>query len=650
MLSAESHLRAQLMCRLYPSPLGIKLNQKTVLPELYELLKDEEVAVHYAALACLIDMLDLLPSDVKRLKILPILRLVCNQDDAKMLLPLSQIFGELMLKMAPDLSEEDVQLFVDSYKSLCRHSSEEVRQLCAQNFPAVLKSIGPRKYAMTLHLTYQQLVQDPFPRTRCSISASFHEVTKALGKERTATYLKEAFLFLLTDNSREVQQKLIATLQLIIGQFAVSNEEQRISIYTSILPHLLQAEKDVASFNLWRLQTSIFETFSQMIDYLSSDLIFEYLVPLCFYHMTESVLPVRSAAAITLAIYIRNNRRAMQRYELCQRVVREFGHGRSYTARWVFIDFCEAFLSISSSHMFKEHFLDAAISVLQDEVVGVRLRACALLPLLKGVVKLPEDAASLERINFLATQRLNDNDKQVAAAAKSVSDAFKHTSVRCLGVEPGNENYASQMEVEETDKQREEDEWNMLSKEEQEEQRKLDEMLQKMKLDGNKKLPLTSGASPAGGAAERASTVAPSKMPALARFKSTVASLSLGSTNQLGVSSGSTKQGGSTTSTMATGTMLSRSPPILRAQGAPISAGLAKAICLQQGIVTPLAPSSVIRTIPTSISMSAPAQVKSPAASSTEPTSETPPVSSGSSVPPSKGTLRPNLRTARKSS
>ncbi|MCO5558194.1 hypothetical protein L7F22_011773 [Adiantum nelumboides] len=289
-------------------------------------------------------------------------------------------------------------------------------------------------------------------------------------------------------------------------------------------------------------------------------------------------------------------------------------------------------------------------AVLEDEVVGVRLRACALLPLLKGVVKLPEDAASLERINFLATQRLNDNDKQVAAAAKAVSDAFKHTSVRCLGVEPGNENFAAQMEVEETDKQREEDEWIMLSKEEQEEQRKLDEMIQKMKLDGNKKLPLTSGASPAGGAAERASTVAPSKMPALARFKSTVASLSLGSTNQLGMSSGLTKQGVSTTSTMATGTMLSRSPPILRAQGAPISAGLAKAICLQQGIVTPLAPSSVIRTIPTSISMSAPAQVKSPAASSTEPTSETPPVSSGSSVPPSKGTLRPNLRTARKSS
>jgi hypothetical protein len=40
----------------------------------------------------------------------------------------------------------------------------------------------------------------------------------------------------------------------------------------------------------------------------------------------------------------RNNHRAVQRYELSQRVVKEFGHGRSYIARLVYIDFCEKFL------------------------------------------------------------------------------------------------------------------------------------------------------------------------------------------------------------------------------------------------------------------------------------------------------------------
>ncbi|KAH7280006.1 hypothetical protein KP509_37G047500 [Ceratopteris richardii] len=616
---------------------GIEITKKLVLPELYELLKDEEVAVHCAALTCLIDMLDFLPSDVKRLKILPILRLACNQDDAKMLLPICRIFGELMLKMAPDLSEEEIQLFVDSYKSLCRHPSEE---LCAYNFPAILKAIGPRKYVMTLHLTYQQLVQDPSSQTRCSISSSFHEVSKLLGKERTATYLKESFLFLLTNSSRDVQQKLTRHLQHIIGQFAVSNEEMRVSIYTSILPYLLQAEKDVTSSNLWRLQTSLFETFSQLIEYVSSDLIFEYLVPLCFYHMTESVLPVRSAAANALAIFTRNNRRALQRYELCQRVVRDFAHGRSYTARLVFIDFCESFISISSSHMFKEHFLDAALAAIQDEVIDVRMRACVLLPLLKGVVKLPDDAASLEKINFLASQRLNDNDKQVAAAAKAVSDTFKHISVRCLGVEPGNENYALQMETEAIDKQREEDEWNMLCKEEQEEQRKLDEMIQKMKMDGNKKSLLFGGAGYVWGPGEKAASFATSRSPAIARFKSTVASLNMG------ISSSFARQGGATT---GAGVMLSRSPTIFRAQGNFMSSGSGKSGNMQQSSVT--APSSFMRSTPGGTSMSATPQGRSSAlSSSTESANDTSPVRSSSNGLSSKGNIRNNTRTARKSS
>ena len=42
-----------------------------------------------------------------------------------------------------------------------------------------------------------------------------------------------------------------------------------------------------------------------MQDYLTSDQIFENLIPVCFHHMTESVLPVRSAAAVTLAKLIR---------------------------------------------------------------------------------------------------------------------------------------------------------------------------------------------------------------------------------------------------------------------------------------------------------------------------------------------------------
>lgn len=292
------------------------------------------------------------------------------------------------------------------------------------------------------------------------------------------------------------------------------------------------------------------------------------------------------------------------------------------------------------------------------------MRACALLPLLKSVVKLPEDATSLERINFYATQRLNDNDKQVTAAARGVADAFKHINVRCMGVEPGSDNYTLQMEFEAIDKQREEEEWNMLSKEEQDEQRKLDEMIQKMKLDNKKYLaatvispglgtPETEGGArkPAKtGAAEKPSPIFPIRNPTLAKFKSTVSqitSLHLGSSTQPSASAVQPKLTGSLPVTSSHGiTTLSRSPPILRTQGASMSAGLAKAMSFQTSTVTPLAPSSTIRATP-SITIPAPSHTKPPLP--TVESNEASPMGSASQVASSKVPSKPGLRNAKSS-
>lgn len=39
--------------------------------------------------------------------------------------------------------------------------------------------------------------------------------------------------------------------------------------------------------------------------FLSSDQIYDNFLPLCFQYMTENVLPVRTAAALALAVFIR---------------------------------------------------------------------------------------------------------------------------------------------------------------------------------------------------------------------------------------------------------------------------------------------------------------------------------------------------------
>ncbi|KAG6553515.1 hypothetical protein Mapa_004427 [Marchantia paleacea] len=89
-------------------------------------------------------------------------------------------------------------------------------------------------------------------------------------------------------------------------------------------------------------------------------------------------------------------------------------------------------------------------------------------PHLKHAIKLPEDVGVLEKINHLTTQRLNDNVKEVAAAAQRVADGFKHSLRNAYNDrEVASDQAIFLEEIEKIDKQREDEEWNILSKEEQ---------------------------------------------------------------------------------------------------------------------------------------------------------------------------------------
>lgn len=65
----------------------------------------------------------------------------------------------------------------------------------------------------------------------------------------------------------------------------------------------------------------------------------------------------------------------------------------------------------------------------QDPVPSVRMRACQIVNHLRMVIRLPDDVAALERINHLATQRLNDTDREVVAAARIASDNQKRVFI-----------------------------------------------------------------------------------------------------------------------------------------------------------------------------------------------------------------------------
>nr|XP_024388060.1 serine/threonine-protein phosphatase 4 regulatory subunit 4-like isoform X3 [Physcomitrium patens] len=456
-----------------------------VFPELNELLRDEELVVQSAAVESLVQLLGFLPPDIRQIQVLPFLRSLCDEGNAAMHVCLARLLGDIIIKMVPDLLEDEATLLLDAYKILSQQANEDVRQLCAYNFPAILKTIGARKYSTMLHATYLQYIQDTSPIVRCTAAACLHEVAKILGKERTASYLRESFYSLLKDPALLVQSKLFGILHVVLGHFSVSNTQSKATTYANMIPSLLQAEKSVSGTNQWRMQRSLLQAFPLLAEYLTSDQIYENFVPICFRYMADGVPPVKISAALALAVFLRNNCKIQQRYELAQKVVKEYGQGQSYWSRLLYIDFCESFLRVASSRMFKESFLELAINALQDPVPSIRMRACQIINPLRTVIRLPDDVALLERINHLATQRLNDTDREVVEAARIASDSQKRVFV--LDRDPSHDHPSAQDEYEKMDKLREDEEWNMLSKEEQEEKRKMDDNLQRAKIESLRK-------------------------------------------------------------------------------------------------------------------------------------------------------------------
>ena len=100
----------------------------------------------------------------------------------------------------------------------------------------------------------------------------FNQVLKILGKERAATYLKEAFLSLLTDNSREVQKKIFSILHHIIGNLFLWNTHRS---WKCLIIHVRAYKDFIANSNLCvSLFSHLFKKtiFSTLVNMLKTDI------------------------------------------------------------------------------------------------------------------------------------------------------------------------------------------------------------------------------------------------------------------------------------------------------------------------------------------------------------------------------------------
>ncbi|KAG2445689.1 hypothetical protein HXX76_000297 [Chlamydomonas incerta] len=412
---------------------------KTILPELFELLNDEEVQARVASLTTLTSILDLVPSEVRKGQVMPIMRnhMQPLELDIAMQRCVARVFGPLVTVVKVDFEHDDSVLFFSCYKHLATKADTELRKLCASQLPAVLRAataLTAAAFSQQFQDTLNNLATDQDVEVRKTLAALFHEVARVVGKD-CPQLLTRPLCRLLRDEAPAVQAVLLPNLTASLAHWSIRDEARRDAAMGELAKALLELEGG-AKRN-WRLQQQLAAAFPMFPQVFSSDQIYEHFMPLAFRYLTDTAAAVRPVAAEGLVCFLRYNRREKQRAEVLLRIIREFCRGKSFTARLTFVDLATHLLRRFSSRFVKDYIFDLVLELLYDPVPNVRLCATGLLPSLKQCIRLPEDVDLLERLNSAMSNIMTDNDRDVSQNARATNEQFKKTPMRMGGAGGG---------------------------------------------------------------------------------------------------------------------------------------------------------------------------------------------------------------------
>ncbi|XP_068004938.1 serine/threonine-protein phosphatase 4 regulatory subunit 4 isoform X2 [Melanerpes formicivorus] len=385
---------------------GTELTKTVVLPELVELARDESSTVRLAAFETLVNLLDMFDADDRSQTVLPLVKSFCEKSfkaDESILVSLSFHLGKLCNGLYGIFTPEQHLRFLEFYKKLStlglqQENGHNDNQLQLQTLEQEKKYISVRK-----NCAYN------FP------------VAKLLNSG-VCTIHKE-LVALLQDESLEVLDALVGHLPEILELMANGGEnsgsESKLSI-PDLIPALTAAEQRAATSLKWRTHEKLLQKYACLPHIISSDQIYyRFLHRMLTIILTNNVLPVQKAAARTLCVYLRYNRKQEQRHEVIQKLIEQLGQGKSYWNRLRFLDTCEFIMELFSKSFFCKYFFLPVLELTHDPVANVRMKLCYLLPKVKSTLKIPTDKHLLQQLELCIRKLLcQEKDKDVLSIVK----------------------------------------------------------------------------------------------------------------------------------------------------------------------------------------------------------------------------------------
>eukprot|EP00644_Phytophthora_capsici_P000211 jgi/Phyca11/100476/e_gw1.4.372.1 len=400
---------------------------KELLPELLELLNDEEEQVKQTAFLTLLSLFDFFPARDRAKQIVPELVSIAESLPDYLVPSLAEQYGQLVTKLATlnHLGNDTGHIFLQSYSKLCSHEEVEVRRYCAYNFPAIVKAFGSSYASTLMDDLLTKLASDPAEEVRHRIAAGIHEVATLLGQQRAMRYLKTLVASLMNDESPDVQGIAISRApQLLSAMVNPSDEDQKAAILDSIIKAVVEYH-GILPPSRNRDQLVFLETLQSFPTWFSSTQMYEIVIPIIFDFIEDGARPVQMLAMEVVLKCIRYNDTANHRYSLLSRLRTEYGHSKSYWRRILYLDACVYALTVNSRLYWQRNFLEVAIDLLDDPVPNVRLKAISLVPQWKNALSYLSDEKSLDRIRQFLDESTIDSDRDVANALQETRQSVE---------------------------------------------------------------------------------------------------------------------------------------------------------------------------------------------------------------------------------
>ncbi|XP_061215844.1 serine/threonine-protein phosphatase 4 regulatory subunit 4 isoform X5 [Neopsephotus bourkii] len=387
--------------------IGAELTKTVVLPELVELARDEGSSVRLAAFETLVNLLDMFDADDRSQTVLPLVKSFCEKSfkaDETILVSLSFHLGKLCNGLYGIFTPEQHLRFFEFYKKLStlglqQENGHNDNQLQVQTLEQEKKYILVRK-----NCAYN------FPVAKL-LNSGVYTIHKEL-------------VTLLQDESLEVLDALVGHLPEILELMTNGGEncgsENKLLSIPDLITALTTAEQRAATSLKWRTHEKLLQKYACLPHIISSDQIYyRFLHRMLTIILTNNVLPVQKAAARTLCVYLRYNRKQEQRHEVIQKLIEQLGQGKSYWNRLRFLDTCEIIMELFSKSFFCKYFFLPVLELTHDPVANVRMKLCYLLPKVKSTLRIPTDKHLLQQLELCIRKLLcQEKDKDVLTIVK----------------------------------------------------------------------------------------------------------------------------------------------------------------------------------------------------------------------------------------